>query len=177
MSRLPLATLDRIPPSFREFMERRGDLNVFRLLANAPAVCGGWARMTDQMLDSPTFTRRMRELVILRVAHLQESGYERAQHLPLARQAGVTPAQIDAVTGDGDLDSAGFDDTEIIVLELVSELCTTRKARDGTFAAAHAALGTEAVTELLMIVSLYYGLALILNAVELDIDEHSRLGA
>jgi 4-carboxymuconolactone decarboxylase len=61
------------------------------------------------------------------------------------------------------------------VLDAVTELCTTRRLREASFAALHAALGDEAVTELLMIVSCYYGLALVLNAVELDVDTTARL--
>jgi 4-carboxymuconolactone decarboxylase len=44
-----------------------------------------------------------------------------------------------------------------------------------SFERVHALLGTEGLTELLMLVSLYYGLALVLNATELDIDDHVRL--
>jgi 4-carboxymuconolactone decarboxylase len=156
-------------------MARRGELNIFRLLANAPAVFDGWTRMTDELLDSPTFTLRARELVILRVAYLQNSPYELAQHIELGRHAGISPAELDAVALGGDLDCAGLSDTELAVLNLVTELCTTKQVREETFGAVKAALGAEATTELLMIVSLYYGLALILNAVELDLDYDARI--
>ena len=42
-------------------MARRGELNLFRLLANAPRVFIGWVQMVDEMLDSATFTPRMRD--------------------------------------------------------------------------------------------------------------------
>jgi hypothetical protein len=35
-------------------------------------------------------------------------------------------------------------------------------------------LGDEALTELLMLVSCYYGLTLVLNAVDLDVDAAAR---
>jgi 4-carboxymuconolactone decarboxylase len=63
------------------------------------------------------------------------------------------------------------------VLNAVTELCTTRHLSEQTFAAVHGVLGDEAVTELLMIVSCYYGLALVLNAVDLEADTTSRLQA
>ena len=44
------------------------------------------------MLDSPTFTARMRELITLRVAHLHGSPYELSQHVGFARSAGLTDA-------------------------------------------------------------------------------------
>jgi 4-carboxymuconolactone decarboxylase len=180
MSRMPLTPADQQSAPVREFMARRGELNLFRLLAQAPAVFAGWAQFVDEILDSTTFNPRMRELIILRVAHLQSAAYELGQHTYLARSAGLTERQINAIidAGDpGDLEDAGFSPTERIVLDAVTELCTTRHLSDDSFAAVYAALGDEAITELLMIISCYYGLALVLNAVELDADATSRLQA
>jgi 4-carboxymuconolactone decarboxylase len=175
MSRIPLADADQQPGPIREFLARRGELNLFRLLANAPDVFIGWTRMVDEMLDSTTFTPRMRELIILRVAHLQDSPYELSQHIGLTRSTGLTEAQITAVLGDNELDTAGFGRTERAVLEVVTELCTTHRLRDDTFGAVQSLLVDAAVTELLMIVSCYYGLALVLNAADLDVDTTARL--
>jgi 4-carboxymuconolactone decarboxylase len=175
---MPLTSFDQQSGPIREFMARRGDLNLFRLLAHAPTVFIGWTQMVDEILDSPTFTARMRELIILRVAHLQGTPYELSQHTDLARAAGLTERQINAILDAGDHgedEGAGFGPTERAVLNTVTELCTTRRLRQDSFAAVHATLGDEAVTELLMIVSCYYGLALALNAVELDVDTTSRL--
>ena len=170
MSRIPLINIEQQPEPIRQFMARRGDLNVFRLIANAPNVFVGWAEMVDELFDSPTFTTRMRELIIVRVAHLQGSPYELSQHVPLARGAGLTDAQINALVDTGDLDAAGFSSTERAALDVVTELCSTHRLSDDSFAAAHAVFGDEALTELLMIVSCYYGLALVLNAADLDVD-------
>jgi 4-carboxymuconolactone decarboxylase len=180
MSRMPLTPADQQSAPIREFIARRGELNLFRQLAHAPAVFVGWTQMLDEILDSPTFTPRMRELIILRVAHLQNAPYELTQHTDLARSAGLTERQINAITDasdPGDLEDAGFSPTERTVLDAVTELCTTRHLSEESFAAVHGVLGDEAVTELLMIISCYYGLALVLNAVELDADTTSRLQA
>jgi len=174
MSRIPLTTIDQQPEPIRQFMVRRGDLNVFRLLANAPHVFVGWSQMVDELFDSPTFDLRMREVVILRVAHLQASRYELAQHTGIARAAGLTEPQINAILGTGDLHAAGFSRAERTAFDVTSELCGTHRLRDDTFATAHAVFGDEALTELLMIVSCYYGLALVLNAVDLDVDATAR---
>ena len=170
MSRIPLTDLDAQPEPIRDFAARRGNLNVFRVLANAPDVFAGWTQMVDELFDSPTFSLRTREVVILRVAHLQGSRYELSQHTQIARTAGLTERQIDAILDDGDLDAADFSRTERVVLDLVTELCTTRRLTDESFAVGHSALGDEALTELLMLVSCYYGLALVLNAVDVDSD-------
>jgi 4-carboxymuconolactone decarboxylase len=162
MTRIPLADLDQQPEPIREWASRRGNLDVFRLLANAPRVFPGWTAMVDEIFASPTFDRRMREVIILRVAHLQGSRYELDQHVPLARVAGLTEQEIETICGAGDLD--GFAPTERAALDVVTGLCGTHRLSDESFAAAHTVFGDEALTELLMIVSCYYGLALVLNA-------------
>jgi 4-carboxymuconolactone decarboxylase len=175
MTRIKLTSSDQQSEPIREFIRRRGDLNLFRLLAHAPDVFVGWSQMVDEILDSPTFSTRMRELIVLRVAHLQGTPYELSQHTDLARSAGLTDRQINAVVSADEDDGAGFSRTERLVLDAVTELCTTRHLHEDSFGAVRAALGDEALTELLMIVSCYYGLALVLNAVDLDIDTTSRL--
>jgi 4-carboxymuconolactone decarboxylase len=174
MSRIPLTSIEQQPEPIRQFIARHGDLNVFRLLANAPNVFAGWTQMVDELFDSPTFSLRTREVVILRVAHLQSSRYELSQHTELARAAGLTDQQINAIVADkldaDELDAAGFSRTERVALDLATELCNTHQLGDDSFAAAHAALGDEALTELLIIVSCYYGLAFVLNAVDLEVD-------
>lgn len=174
MSRIPLSSIEQQPEPIREFMARRGNLNVFRLLANAPNVFVGWTQMVDELFDSPTFSLRMREVIILRVSHLQGSRYELAQHVGIARGAGLTEQQVNAIIDTDDLDAAGFSGTERAALDVVTELCSANRLRDDTYATAQAAFGDEGLTELLMIISCYYGLALVLNAVDLDVDAAAR---
>jgi 4-carboxymuconolactone decarboxylase len=174
MSRIPLATADQQPEKIRQWMARRGDLNVFRLLANAPHVFVGWSQMVDELFDSPTFSLRMREVIILRVAHLQGSRYELSQHVGIARATGLTEQQINAILDTDDIDAAGFSRTERTALDVVTELSSTHRLRDDSFAAARAVFGDEAFTELLMIISCYYGLGLVLKAADLDVDATAR---
>jgi 4-carboxymuconolactone decarboxylase len=174
MSRIPLVGIEQQPQPVQEWMARRGNLKVFRLLANAPHVFPGWTQMVDELFESPTFSQRMREVVILRVAHLQGSRYELSQHVGIARNAGLTDQQINAILDTDHPDAAGFSDTERTALDVTTELCTTHRLRDDSFAAAQAVFGEEALTELLMIISCYYGLALVLNATDLDVDATAR---
>ena len=116
MSRIPLTSIEQQPEPVRQWMASRGNLKVFRLLANAPHVFPGWTQMVDELFESPTFSRRMREVVILRVAHLQGSRYELSQHVGIARNAGLTDQQINAILDTDHPDAAGFSDTEIRAL-------------------------------------------------------------
>ncbi|MEU6016872.1 carboxymuconolactone decarboxylase family protein [Streptomyces sp. NPDC047515] len=173
MSRIPLTPVASVSPAARDFLDRHGELNVFRLLAGAPRVFDGWSAMVDAQLDSRTFGPRLRELVVLRIAHLQHCAYQIAQHDYVGRRAGISAAEISALSAEGSV--PGFTEPERTVLAFVSELCTTGTVTDETFTAARTVLDEPELSELLLLVSLYYGLALVLNAVDLDIDHDARL--
>jgi hypothetical protein len=66
---------------------------------------------------------------------------------------------------------ARFDASEFTGLTLVTELCSMRNSSDNTFMAVETIFGVAATTLLLMIVSLSFGLARVLNAADLDIDK------
>lgn len=170
MSRIPLVSADAQTEHVRDFMARRGSLNVFRMLANAPDVFAGWTQMVDELFDSPTFTLRTKELVILRVARLQNSRYELSQHIAIARHAGLDEQQISAIVETDDFDAGDFTHEERVLLDVVTELCSTRSLSEASFADARDLLGDEGITELLMLVACYYGLALVLNAAEVEVD-------
>jgi alkylhydroperoxidase family enzyme len=54
-------------------------------------------------------------------------------------------------------------------------LVTTHAVSGELFDQVHTALGSEATVELLMVISRYAGLALMLNALQVDLDETARL--
>src|ERR1700722_19844878 len=149
MSRIPLSSIEQQPEPVRQWMARRGNLKVFRLFANAPQVFPAWTHMVDELFESPTFSQRMREVVILRVAHLQGSRYELSQHVGIARNAGLTDQQINAILDDGNLVWAAISDTERTSLDVTTELCSPPSLREDTFIAAQSVFGDEALSELL----------------------------
>ena len=61
------------------------------------------------------------------------------------------------------------------MLHLTSELVTTHSVSAAVFDQVHKALGSEATVEVLMVISRYAGLALMLNALDVDLDESARL--
>jgi 4-carboxymuconolactone decarboxylase len=105
---------------------------------------------------------------------LQNSRYELSQHIDIARDTGLTETQVSAIVETEDFDAAGFTDNERVLLDVVTELCSTHRLSDESFAAGHTMLGDEAFTELLMLVSCYFGLALVVNAVDVDTDTETR---
>ncbi|OBG78141.1 MULTISPECIES: carboxymuconolactone decarboxylase family protein [unclassified Mycobacterium] len=175
MTRIPYRRPEDMTEQARELTARRGNLNVYRALANADKVFTGWMLAGDAALNSPVLPRRLRELIVLRTASLMDCAYELGQHRDVALTAGLDTAAIEAVVSESDWQTYGFDSTELAVLHLVTELVTTRGVQAPLFEQVHTALGSEAAVEALMVVNRYAGLALMLNALEVDLDDTARL--
>jgi AhpD family alkylhydroperoxidase len=175
MTRIAYRQLDEMTERARELTVERGNLNVYRALANADKVFTGWMLAGQAALTSKVLPVRLRELVVLRTAYLMDCAYELGQHRDVARTAGVSGGEISAITSESDWETADFNLVELAVLHLTTELLTTRSVSAEVFDQVHKALGSEATVEVLMVISRYSGLALMLNALEVDLDESARL--
>ena len=175
MTRIPYRRLEDMTERARELTLERGNLNVYRVLANAEKVYPGWMLAGRAALTSPVLSRRLRELVTLRTASLMDCPYELGQHNDIARTAGLTESDIKAAVSDSDWQTAGFNSVELAVLQLTTELLTTRGVTAALVDQVHTELGSEATVEVLMIIGRYAGLALMLNALDVDLDETARL--
>jgi 4-carboxymuconolactone decarboxylase len=178
MTRIPYRRPEDMTDRARELTLERGNLNVYRALANAENVFTGWMVAGRAALTSPVVSPRLRELVVLRTACLMDCRYELGQHTDIARTVGVSEREVKALISESDWEQADFvdfTDTERAVVALASELLTTRGVSAALFDQVHQALGSEATIEVLMVISRYAGLALMLNALDVDLDESARL--
>ena len=175
MTRIAYREPEEMTEQARELTLKRGNLNVYRALGNAEKVFTGWMVAGNAVLTSPVLPTRLRELVVLRTARLMDCAYELGQHRDVARTAGVTTEEIDAILAENAWQDLPFDPTELGVLQLTTELLTTRSVSADTFDRVHRALGSEATVEVLMVINRYAGLALMLNALDVDLDESARL--
>jgi len=97
MARIPYPELEDLPEEVRTAAEKLPALNIMRMFLNAPTnaiplLSFGQSILTKQELDD-----RLRELAILRVAHLTGANYMWTQHVPLAKETGVTDEQVAAL--------------------------------------------------------------------------------
>lgn len=177
MTRIPYLAPEDMNEQARELTVERGNLNVYRTMANAANVYTGWMMAGRGGLTSPVVPRRLRELVTLRTAYLMDCAYELGQHRDVAQTAGVSVAEINAVTTESDWQAGYFEATELAVLQLTTELVSTRAVAAPLFDQVRNALGPEATVEILLVISRYAGLALMLNALDVDLDDTARLPA
>ena len=120
MARIPYPKIEELPEKIRSRTEKLPPLNILRLLMHAqtnviPLLSLGTSILTEQELDA-----KLRELAILRVAHLTGANYEWTQHVPIAKQTGVTDAQVAAIRQGAE--ATAFTDLEKQVLQFTDEI-------------------------------------------------------
>ena len=77
---------------------RGGLLNVYKLLLHNPALAQTWFDHNGAVRWKTELTGRLREIVIIRIAHLNGVDYVLAQHVPgLAVAEGLSLAECDAL--------------------------------------------------------------------------------
>jgi AhpD family alkylhydroperoxidase len=72
---------------------------LYQVLLNSPAVVQGWEAMLTAIRLNTAVPPRLRELIILRVATLNNAPYEFEAHVPHALAAGMPQALVDALRG------------------------------------------------------------------------------
>jgi len=145
--------------------ERSGLPNLYRMLLNSPAVAQGWLDYLTAIRQKSGLPPRLRELLILRVAVLNQADYEFAQHLPIALAAGCSESQIDGLkTGD----FSRFDDGERAALGYCDEMTRDIRVQDATFAAVRRCHDDRAIVEITATIAAYNMVSRFLEAIQVD---------
>ena len=168
MARIPYPNPEDLPEKIRVATEKLPPLNIMKMFLNAPTnaiplLAFGQSILTKQELDA-----HLRELAILRVAHLTGANYEWTQHVPLAKETGVTDAQVEALPQGADSDA--FNELEKRVIRFTDEVTQDVKASAETFAALEKDLGPRQMVELALAIGFYGMVARVMESFEVELE-------
>jgi len=169
MVRVPFLDPSDLEPQHVALLDR--PINLLRVLAHEPDGAmrfldfGNWIRW-ESPLDP-----RLRELVILLVGYIENDEYEWSHHVVLARQFGVSDADIRALKSFADGSPHGFTDSERAALEATRQLTTGRTLRDQTWADLVELLGQREAVNVVMISAFYAMVVRVLGGLEIDVED------
>ncbi|MGQ0651567.1 MAG: carboxymuconolactone decarboxylase family protein [Betaproteobacteria bacterium] len=170
MPRLPLAEFE--PETKKRLEELWGSPpNLYRALANNPALVAAWTEFSKALRYDTRTPRALRELVILRGAQIVRSEYEWAQHLPMARKAGVREAQIASLAAWRA--SPQFDAREKAALALAEDV-TSGRVSDPAYEEAMRRFDRAEYVELAMVAAFYAMVARMLDAMGVELEPEMR---
>lgn len=154
----------------RKLRTARGAGNAMATLVRHPDLTKAFLPFSTYVLFQSTLPPRLRELVTLRVARRRDCAYEWASHLVLARQAGLSEAEIEAA-GRG----KAVDPLDSAVLDAVDELEDHSTVSDRTWAALGEHLDEQQRMDLVFTVGAYAVLAMAFNTFDVPPDDEERL--
>jgi AhpD family alkylhydroperoxidase len=149
--------------------ERRNPSSAGNLLATLvrhPKLTRAFLRFNSHLLFASTLPARLRELAVLRVAHLSDCEYEWRHHVRMGREAGLTDEVIAGVQrGDAvhELDRA--------VLHAVDELQDKAVVSDATWASLSEHLDERQCMDLVFTIGCYGALAMAINTFGVEPDQ------
>jgi AhpD family alkylhydroperoxidase len=170
--KIPLPSDDELTPEHRELLANLPPLNVFRMLAGAPKAVEPFMQLGGAVLSTALDTRR-REMAVLRVAHATGAGYEWAQHEQLARNAGVTDAEIEAI--DSEEPIASLDEECNLICRVADEVSRDVRLSDDALGQIVGRYGPREAAELILLVSYYNMVSRFLESTRIEVEDEPLL--
>ncbi|WMD23252.1 carboxymuconolactone decarboxylase family protein [Achromobacter seleniivolatilans] len=129
---------------------------LYQVLLNSPAVVEGWEAMLTAIRQKTSLSPRLRELIILRVATLNNAPYEFDAHVPHALAGGMPQTMIDALRGHPAPNAvAELAPGEADVLALTDAMTRDIEVPDAVFAPLRARYDDAQLVELAATVGAY----------------------
>ncbi|MBN2623693.1 MAG: carboxymuconolactone decarboxylase family protein [Acidimicrobiales bacterium] len=170
----PLAPADRDDQAVELLAQAGGPAagatNIFSTLVRHPGLFRKWLPFGGKLLAGK-LPARDRELLILRTAWNCRSDYEWAQHVRIARRAGVTDDEIERVRAGGDVDAAGWPAADATLMRAADELHADACLSDATWAALAERYDERQMIEVPMLVGHYHMVAFALNSLGVQVED------
>lgn len=172
MARLPYADLNNpdIKPLVDQIIAERGSvLHLYQMLLHSRPVAQGWLNHLTGIRQNTTISGAIREMVIMRIAHLNRAPYEADQHAPIALKEGLSQQQLDALT---DWESSNvFSDVERAVLAYTDAMTRNVQVSDDVFNAVKAHFDARELVELTATIATYNMVSRFLEALQIHSDD------
>jgi len=153
---------------------RRGALiNVYKLLLHSPPLAAIWLDFVSTARFKTELDGRLREIVIVRVAHLNRTTYVFKQHVPqLSAPEGLSDAECDALA---DWQSAAsFSARERAALAYTDVMTSDIAVPDAVFEALRPHFHERQIVELSVLIGLYNMHTRVFTALGIDPEPHHK---
>jgi alkylhydroperoxidase family enzyme len=155
-----------IAPLVERIKSERGKLlNLYGMLLHSPPLAEGWLAFLTAIRQKCSLSGRIRELVIMRVAVINDADYEFRAHTPFALKEGISQLQIDALR-EGKFDV--FDAPERSVLAYCDSMTREVHVPDAVFEAVRMHFNERELVELSATIAAYNLVSRFLEALQID---------
>lgn len=149
-------------------------LNLHLLTAHAPELSEARKPFVQAMRSACAVPRLYREIAITRAAQIAGCAYEEHHHLPFVVQCGLSEEAAQGLAG-WQTHRGLYDPPQLAVLAFVEAMCTSLgEVPDDVFAQLQEHFSPAEIVELATCASAYFGTALFMKAMRLELDPDDR---
>jgi alkylhydroperoxidase family enzyme len=147
-----------------------GATNIFATLVRHPGLFRHWLPFGGKLLVGK-LPARDRELLILRTGWNCRSAYEWAQHVRIARAAGLTDDEIERARSTAGAGAPGWSPDDALLIRAADELHDDACLTDATWAALADRYDERQLIEVPMVVGHYHMVAFALNSLGVQVED------
>lgn len=180
MARIPYVE-EKDHPDLAPLIERikagrsGGLLNVYKLLLHAPALATTWLDHVGAVRWKTALSGRLRELLVIRIAHANGIDYVLNQHVPaLAVAEGVSVAECDALKDWRK--GAAFSAAERAALAYADAMVLQTSVPDDVFAELRRNYDARVIVEISVLIGTYLMHNRVMKALAIDLEPESQRG-
>lgn len=149
-------TRPELAPVEQQILAERGRISeLYQVLLNSPPIAHGWEQMLSAVRNRSSLDAGLRELVILRVAVLNNAPYEFTAHVPHAQKAGKSHAAIEATRSVPAAADAPWTPHEVVALRLTDAMTRDIAVSDAVFAEVRRHFNAQEQVDLVATIAAY----------------------
>lgn len=153
----------------REYAREHGStMNLLNVLAHHPGISVPFLEMAKALFGIE-LSMRLREIAVLRLAHLSNCEYEWFQHVAIGKFVGLTDADIEATQTGEPADH--WSEIDGLVMAAVDELEASNTIGDSLWESLAEHFDQKLMFEFLFMISSYKMTAWVVNAMAIPLDE------
>ena len=174
MAQIPYADLNdpAIQPLVQRIVAERGQvLHLYQMLLHSPPLAEGWLDMMTRVRQQLDLPGDLRELVIMRIAHVNGAPYEAEQHAPIALKEGLSAEQLAALPDWTGAAPGLYSPLQADVLRLCDAMTRDVHVPAPLVQAVRAHLGERQLVELVATVASYNMVSRFLEALQIHSDD------
>jgi alkylhydroperoxidase family enzyme len=172
---VPLPTDDELSTRFGKDYDADGALNVMKMMGGTGDMFSALGAMVQAVFDEPDIDAKHREVIILRAACVLNCPYEWQANEQMAKNAGLSSDEIDAVAGespDDDLDA----DYKLLIAA-TDELLGSGTLTDAVLQKLLDTFGDTGARKYITTIAWFSLLSLFLNATRVPMETTDKIGS
>jgi alkylhydroperoxidase family enzyme len=171
---IPLPSEQTVAQVMGKSYDPEKTLNVLKMFAGTEDMFESTIGIVKTMFQVRGVDPKIREMIILRAAKVLNTPYEAQANVRMAKNVGLSAAEIDAAAADGPV--FGIDPQYILVCKATDELSKNGTLRDETLRALLDQYGDTLARKIVLMIGWFNMLSLFLNGCRVPLETTDKIG-